>query len=332
MFLSEYLMFLFKTLTIVGSIIFIIIVYFYIKARIRKSKDYGLLIVKDLSRHYYELKLQMLKTISSKHKIKDTVKEFKKVLKGKKQKENEQNIYVIKFKGNIKATAVESLKEEITAILSIAHKRDKVVIILESPGGTVSGYGLAASELNRIKNKGIKLIVIVDKVAASGGYMMASIASQIIAAPFAIIGSVGVASQIPNFNQLLKDKGIEYEQITSGKYKRTVTMFGKNTDEGRQKLQLELEEIHSQFKSLIKKQRPNIDIEKISTGEYWLAEKAKELKLVDDLMTSDEYLMDLNESGNNIYQIEYKKELSLMNKLSVACNNIKSIFQTKYDI
>ena len=162
--------------------------------------------------------------------------------------------------------------------------------------------------------------------------MMASIASQIIAAPFAIIGSVGVASQIPNFNQLLKDKGIEYEQITSGKYKRTVTMFGKNTDEGRQKLQLELEEIHSQFKSLIKKQRPNIDIEKISTGEYWLAEKAKELKLVDDLMTSDEYLMDLNESGNNIYQIEYKKELSLMNKLSVACNNIKSIFQTKYDI
>ncbi|RST65091.1 protease SohB [Candidatus Aquarickettsia rohweri] len=332
MFLSEYLMFLFKTLTIVGSIIFIIIVYFYIKARIRKSKDYGLLIVKDLSRHYYELKLQMLKTISSKHKIKDTVKEFKKVLKGKKQKENEQNIYVIKFKGNIKATAVESLKEEITAILSIAHKRDKVVIILESPGGTVSGYGLAASELNRIKNKGIKLIVIVDKVAASGGYMMASIASQIIAAPFAIIGSVGVASQIPNFNQLLKDKGIEYEQITSGKYKRTVTMFGKNTDEGRQKLQLELEEIHSQFKSLIKKQRPNIDIEKISIGEYWLAEKAKELKLVDDLMTSDEYLMDLNESGNNIYQIEYKKELSLMNKLSVACNNIKSIFQTKYDI
>ena len=332
MFLSEYLMFLFKTLTIVGSIVFIIIAYFYIKTRIRKSKDDGLLIVKDLSCHYYKLKLQMLKTISSKHKIKETVKEFKKVLKDKKQKEDEPNIYVIKFKGNIKATAVESLKEEITAILSIADKRDKVVLILESPGGTVSGYGLAASELNRIKNKGIKLVVIVDKVAASGGYMMASIASQIIAAPFAIIGSVGVASQMPNFNQLLKDKGIDYEQITSGKYKRTVTMFGKNTDEGCQKLQLELEEIHSQFKSLIKKQRPNIDIEKISTGEYWLAEKAKELKLVDDLMTSDEYLMNINESGNNIYNIEYKKELSLMNKLSIACNHIKSIFQTKYDI
>ena len=332
MFLSEYLMFLFKTLTIVGSIVLIIVVYLYIKSKLKKSKDGGFLVIKDLSRHYYELKLQMLKTLFSKHKIKDAIKEFKKILKDKKKKEDKANTYVLKFNGNIKSTAVESLKEEITAILSIAHKRDKIVLILESPGGTVSGYGLAASELSRIKNKGIKLIVIVDKVAASGGYMMACIANQIIAAPFAIIGSVGVVSQIPNFNQLLKDKGIEYEQITSGKYKRTVTMFGKNTEEDRQKLQLELEEIHSQFKSLIKKQRPNIDIEKISTGEYWLAEKAKELKLVDDLMTSDEYLMNLHESGSNIYQIEYKKEPSLMNKLSVACNNIKNIFQTKYYI
>ena len=239
---------------------------------------------------------------------------------------------MLKFNGNIKATAVESLKEEITAILSIAHKSDKVVLVLESPGGTVSGYGLAASELSRIKNKGIQLIVIVDKVAASGGYMVACMGNQIIAAPFAIIGSIGVVYQLPNFNQLLKDKGIEYEQITSGKYKRTVTMFGKNTDEDRRKLKLELEEIHNQFKSLIKKQRPSVDIEKISTGEYWLAEKAKELKLVDDLMTSDEYLMNLHESGSNIYQIEYKKEPSLMNKLSIACNNIKDILQTKYNI
>jgi len=332
MFLSEYLMFLFKTLTIVGSVVLVIIAYFYIKAKLKKSKDDGFLIIKDLSHHYYALKLQMLKNLSSKHKIKDAIKEFKKILKDKKKKEDKANTYLLKFNGNVKATAVESLKEEITAILSIAHKRDKVVLILESPGGTVSGYGLAASELSRIKNKGIKLIVIVDKVAASGGYMMASIANQIIAAPFAIIGSVGVVSQMPNFNQLLKDKGIEYEQITSGKYKRTVTMFGKNTDENRQKLQVELEEIHSQFKTLVKKQRPSIDIEKISNGEYWLAEKAKELKLVDDLMTSDEYLMDLHESGNNIYQIEYKKEPSLMNKLSIACNNIKNILFAKYSI
>ena len=332
MFLSEYLMFLFKTLTIVISIALIIITYFYIKSKLKKSKDDGVLIIKDLSRHYYELKLQMLKTLSSKHKIKESIREFKKILKEKKGKEDKQNTYVLKFNGNIKATAVESLKEEITAILSIAHKSDKVVLVLESPGGTVSGYGLAASELSRIKNKGIQLIVIVDKVAASGGYMMACIANQIIAAPFAVIGSIGVVSQLPNFNQLLKDKGIEYEQITSGKYKRTVTMFGKNTDEDRRKLQLELEEIHNQFKSLIKKQRPSVDIEKISTGEYWLAEKAKELKLVDDLMTSDEYLMNLHESGSNIYQIEYKKEPSLMNKLSIACNNVKDILQTKYNI
>ena len=203
MFLSEYLMFLFKTLTIVVSIALIIITYFYIKSKLKKSKDDGVLIIKDLSRHYYELKLQMLKTLSSKHKIKESIREFKKILKEKKGKEDKQNTYVLKFNGNIKATAVESLKEEITAILSIAHKKDKVVLILESPGGTVSGYGLAASELSRIKNKGIQLIVIVDKVAASGGYMVACMGNQIIAAPFAIIGSIGVVYQLPNFNRVV---------------------------------------------------------------------------------------------------------------------------------
>ena len=207
-----------------------------------------------------------------------------------------------------------------------------MVLILESPGGTVSGYGLAASELNRIRNKGIHLTIIVDKVAASGGYMMACIANKIIAAPFAIIGSIGVISQTPNFHQLLKDRGVEFEQITSGKYKRTVTMFGKNTKEDRKKLQSELEDIHNLFKSLIKEKRPSIDIDKISTGEYWLATKAKELNLVDALMTSDEYLMKLHESGNNIYGIEYKKEQTLMNKFSIACNNVKGIFSTKYNI
>ena len=119
MFLSEYLMFLFKTLTIVGSIVLIIVIYLYIKSKLKKSKDDGFLVIKDLSRHYYELKLQMLKTLSSKHKIKDAIKEFKKILKDKKKKEDKTNTYVLKFNGNIKATAVESLKEEITAILSI---------------------------------------------------------------------------------------------------------------------------------------------------------------------------------------------------------------------
>ena len=332
MFLLEYLMFLFKTFTIVIGIALVFFICFYIKSRLKQHKIDGLLIINDLSRHFNEIKIQMIKSVLNKKQATKKLKEFKSLLKEKRKTEANPNIYVLKFTGNIKATAVESLREEITAILSIVDKKDKVVLILESPGGTVSGYGLAASELKRIKNKGIHLTIMVDKVAASGGYMMACIANKIIAAPFAIIGSIGVISQTPNFNQLLKDKGVEYEQITSGQHKRTVTMFGKNTDEDRKKLQSELGDIHNQFKALIKGQRPSIDIEKISTGEYWLAEKAKELNLVDELMTSDEYLIKLHELGNNLYNIEYKKEQTLMNKLSIACNNIKSMLSAKYNI
>ena len=329
MFLNEYLMFLFKTLTIVVGIVSIIIVYFYSKVKLKHGKSKGLLIIKDLSNSYHRLKIQMLSNLYAKDKVKEEIRKYKKLTKDNKKKLNRLNTYIIKFNGNIKATAVESLKEEITAIISVANKKDNVVLVLESPGGTVSGYGLAASELSRIKKKGIKLTIIVDKVAASGGYMMACMANKIIAAPFAIIGSIGVISQTPNFHRLLKDKGVEFEQITSGKYKRTVTMFGNNTEEDREKLKSELGSIHEQFKGLIKTQRPGIDIEKVSTGEYWLGEKAKELKLVDELMTSEEYLMSIYESGSNLYRIEYKKKETLMNKLSIASNHIRGIFSTE---
>ena len=325
MFLAEYLMFLLKTITIIGSIIFIIISYFCSKVKFKQSKSDGLLVIKNLSSHYHCSKVQMLSNIYTKDKVKEEIQKYKKLIKDNKKKLDSLNTYVLKFNGNIKATAVESLKEEITAIISVANKKDNVVLILESPGGTVSGYGLAASELSRIKKKGLKLIIVVDKIAASGGYMIACMADKIIAAPFAIIGSIGVISQTPNFYQWLKDKGIEFEQITSGKYKRTVTMFGDNTEEDREKLKSDLDSIHEQFKALIKTQRPGIDIEKVSTGEFWLGKKAKELKLVDDLMTSDEYLMSMYESASNLYQIEYKKKETLMNKLSIALYNIRAL-------
>ena len=324
MFLEQYLMFLFKILTFVFFLSIILLIYSYIKNRLNTSKDEGILIIKDLSNHYNALTLQMIKTLPSKKQIKEAIKNFKHNIKFKKAKINEATSYIIKFNGDIKANAVESLKEEINAVLSVATQKDKVVVVLESPGGTVTGYGLASSELNRIKKRGIALIVLIDKVAASGGYLMACIADKIIAAPFAIIGSIGVLFQTPNFHRLLQDKGIEFEQITSGKYKRTVTMFGKNTDENRKKLQEEITEIHEQFKNLIRKKRPTIDLDKVSTGEYYLAEKAKNLKLVDELMTTEEYLMSLHELGENIYQIEYRKKQSLKDKLYLVTHYIKN--------
>ena len=332
MFLSEYGMFLLKSVTIVISVAMVFLLFFAIRARAKKSKAEGMLVIKDLSQHFQNIKLQMTKAIASKLEAKSLLKETKRLVKNKKRQKGKatNRTFVIKFKGDMKATAVESLKEEITAILSIANKKDDIVLILESPGGTVNGYGLAASELDRIKQRELKLTVLVDKVAASGGYMMACIANKIIAAPFSVIGSIGVITQMPNFNQLLEDKGVKFEQIKSGKYKRTVTMFGKNTEEDRQKLQTELEEIHDLFKSLIKAKRPKIDIDKVATGEYWLATKAKQLGLVDELMTSDDYLMNLYEKGVDMYMIEYKREIPLISKIFGACGKAKDTLMQSY--
>ncbi len=332
MFLSEYGMFLLKSITVVISIAIVTLLFFAIRARAKKSKAEGVLVIKDLSQHFQNIKLQMTKAVASKTEAKSLLKETKKLIKNKKKQKDKarSKIFIVKFKGDIKATAVESLKEEITAILSIASINDEVALILESPGGTVSGYGLAASELDRVSQKGLKLTVLVDQVAASGGYMMACIANKIIAAPFSIIGSIGVITQMPNFNRLLEDKGVKFEQIKSGKYKRTVTMFGKNTDEDRQKLRAELEEMHYLFKSLIKTKRPEIDIDKVATGEYWLGTKAKQLGLVDELMTSDDYLMSLYEKEMNMYMVEYKREVTLMSRMLGAYGKIKEALMQGY--
>ena len=202
------------------------------------------------------------------------------------------SVYVIDFVGDMKASDVTSLREEISAIISVASAHDEVVVRLESGGGQVHSYGLAAAQLERIKAAGIPLTVCVDKIAASGGYMMACVADRIICAPFAVIGSIGVVSQMPNFYKWLKAHNIDIELFTAGEYKRTVTILGENDDEDRAKYQAELERIHELFKAHVVKYRPQPDIEKVSTGEFWFGQDALALGLVDELGTSDSYLID----------------------------------------
>ena len=194
--------------------------------------------------------------------------------------EEDKRVYVIDFKGDMRASAVESLREEVTALVAVATPEDEIVVCLENAGGVVHDHGLGASQLERIKSHNIPLTVIVDKVAASGGYLMASIADRIVAAPFAIVGSIGVLAQIPNFNRFLEERGIDFEQVTAGKYKRTLTMFGKNTEADREKTREDLEEVHTLFKNAVVEHRPDLDIEGVATGEYWYGRRAKELGLV----------------------------------------------------
>ena len=316
-------MFLAKLLTVVLIILFAIGVIIFIILRAKGDSEQ--LNIKNINEKYEAMSLMLNSQVLGK-------KEFKKYLKIQKQNHKEKdktvsvekkNIYVLKFKGDIKASTVSSLREEITAILTIADKRDEVVVILESGGGTVHGYGLGASQLKRIRDKEIMLTVAVDKVAASGGYMMACVANNIIAAPFAVLGSIGVLAQIPNFHKLLKKMDIDFEQITAGDYKRTLTMFGANSDQDREKFKEELEETHHLFKEFVKENREIIDIHKIATGEHWYGKRAIELNLVDELITSDDYLSTAAKQAN-IFEIKYERKKPVSEKLISFGANILS--------
>lgn len=323
--LSQLLIFAAKAIILVVLILVLLMGILALFSR-DKDKQRGHISIKNLNKKYEEIKEILLHEMLPK-------KLFKKFIKTKKTAEKKitsqdeatpkKNIFVIDFEGDIRASAVAALREEITAILKVAHSHDEVVVRLESAGGMVHGYGLAAAQLSRIREQHIPLTVIVDKVAASGGYLMACIADKIIAAPFAIIGSIGVIVQLPNFHRLLKNNDIDFEQLTAGNYKRTLTVFGENTPEARKKLHEEIEEIHGLFKNLIHENRPSIDIEKVSTGEHWLAKKAIELKLVDELKTSDDYLLTQSQTAN-IYEISYHIKKSLSERIFSAVELFKN--------
>jgi len=257
---------------------------------------------------------------------KNAVKQFQKALAKKakqklkekgKSKQKEKRLFVLDFDGDIKASAVKHLREEISAIISTANKGDEVVLRLESGGGMVHGYGLAAAQLVRLKEAGLTLTVCVDKIAASGGYMMACVADKILAAPFAVVGSIGVVSQMPNFNKWLKKHDIDYEMFTAGEYKRTVTMFGENDDEDRAKYKEELEQTHELFKHFVTTYRPQLDLSKVANGDHWYGEDALKLNLVDELSTSDAYLLKQMEDYQ-AYALMSRQKPTFAEKLGLA--------------
>ncbi len=228
-----------------------------------------------------------------------------------------KRLYVLGFDGDVRASATENLREEISAVLPQIAKGDEVLVKLESPGGMVHSYGLAASQLQRIKDAGVPLIIAVDKVAASGGYMMACVADQIIAAPFAVIGSIGVVVQLPNFHRLLQKNNVDFEILTAGEYKRTLTMFGENTDKGREKLAEELEETHVLFKSFVSANRPKLDIVKVATGEIWYGQNALQESLIDELQTSDAFVQD-RLADWDIFEVRFAHKKNWQEKLGLA--------------
>ena len=256
-------------------------------------------------------------TVLPKKALKQITKEKKAEKKARKKEvdtQSKKRMFIVNFHGDIKATNVSSLREEITAILTMANNKDEILIKLENTGGIVHEHGLAASQLQRVRDAGIPLTVAVDKVAASGGYMMACVAQKIIAAPFAVIGSIGVLAQLPNFNEMLTKQGIKFEQEMAGEYKRSVTMFGQNTEKEREKLREQIEETHTLFKDFVAQHRPNLDMAEIATGEHWYGTRALELGLIDEIMTSDDYLLAASKT-TDLYEVTYSTKKSVTARL-----------------
>lgn len=318
-FLAEYASFLAKTVTLVVAILVVLVTLAALRGRGRKTA--GQLQVSKMNEFYKGLRDKLEQSLLSKDQLKSLRKQQAKVdKKQKKQPEEKPRVFVLDFEGDIKASATESLRHEITALLTLATPADEVVLRLESGGGMVHSYGLASSQLARIRQAGIPLTICIDKVAASGGYMMACIGQKIISSPFAILGSIGVVAQLPNVNRLLKKHDIDYEVLTAGEYKRTLTVFGENTEKGREKFQQDLDITHQLFKNFVAQYRPQLEIDQIATGEVWLGVAAVDKLLVDELKTSDEYLSERAKQAQ-LFHLHYVQRKSLQERVGLAASH-----------
>lgn len=324
-FLSDYGLFLAKTVTLLVALGIVIAMIAGVSRRGMAAPGIQ---VDKLNDRFRELGRAVKRAALSKAAFKKQEKADKQARKKADKAagdDHRKRYFVLDFKGDIRATAVSHLREEISAVVSVANGQDEVVLRLENAGGAVHEHGLAASQLQRLKSREIPLTVIVDKVAASGGYMMACIADRVIAAPFAVIGSIGVLAQLPNFNRALKDRGVEWEEVTAGKYKRTVTMFGSNTEADREKLREELEEVHRLFKEMVAEHRPALNLDQVATGEHWYGTRALELGLVDELGASDDYLLSAVEDGD-VYRVRWKGKPSLQERIMHALDTAAEAF------
>ncbi len=333
-FIYEYGLFLAQAVTFVAAVLILVAGLVSLGHRHRVDQHEGHIEIRDLNEKYRHIgeaihdvvddhKIVKEKKKAAKKEEKAKAKSAKKKLKkdtGTPAEDRRKRLYVLRFDGDIRASATANLREEISAIIPQIVTGDEVLVTLESAGGMVHSYGLAASQLQRIKNAGVPLVIAVDKVAASGGYMMACVADRIIAAPFAVLGSIGVVAQLPNFHRLLQKNSVDFELFTAGEYKRTLTMFGENTEKGREKFVEELEETHSLFKSFVSANRPALDIAKVATGEVWYGQNALAQGLVDELQTSDAFVQS-RLADWDVFEVRFVHKKNWQEKLGLAAES-----------
>lgn len=318
-FLHEYGIFFAKVITIIGAIM--VVTGFFALFAVKEKEIKHRLTIENVNKKFKQFADIISNEVLNKKELKEYRKTQKKLERERESGDERKRIFVLDFFGDIRASATKTLCNEVTAILMTATEKDEVLVRLESGGGMVHGYGLAASILQRIKDANIPLTIAVDKIAASGGYMMACVADRILAAPFAIVGSIGVIIGMPNFNRLMKRHNIEYEQIMAGEYKRTLTVFGENTKKDREKVQEDVEKVHDMFKKFVLEYRPALDLKTVATGEHWHGLEAKKLHLVDQIQTSEDYLLRASKHYD-IYEVKFAGKKQIMEKLSSGVHTV----------
>jgi serine protease SohB len=330
-YIYEYGLFLAQAVTLVAAILIVVAAIVSMGQKQRSEHHEGHIEIRNLNDKYRHIGDTIEHVVSDPELLKAEKKSRKKADKAKAKQQKKQRkqaagdpqekrrprLYVLNFHGDLKASATDNLREEVSAVLLQASEGDEVVVKVESPGGLVHGYGLASSQLQRVRDAGVPLTIAVDKVAASGGYMMACVGNRIIAAPFAVLGSIGVLAQLPNFHRLLQKHDIDFELLTAGEYKRTLTLFGENTDKGREKFVEELEETHSLFKTFVSDNRPELDIAKVATGEVWYGRNAIDVGLVDEIKTSDAYVQERLQDWD-VYEVRFMHKKNWQEKLGLA--------------
>jgi len=333
-FIYEYGLFLAQAITFVAAVLILVVGILSLGVRQRADNQGGQIELLNLNEKYRHIGETFRDVIDEPEAVKAHKKSVKKDEKAKAKvakkqykkgvdvavAERRKRLYVLSFDGDVKASATENLREEISAVLPQIESGDEVLVKLESPGGMVHSYGLAASQLQRIKNAGVPLVIAVDKVAASGGYMMACVADRIVAAPFAVLGSIGVVAQLPNFHRLLQKNNVDVELLTAGEHKRTLTMFGENTDKGREKFIEELEETHVLFKNFVSANRPTLNIGKVATGEIWYGQNALEEGLIDELQTSDAFVQG-RLADWDVFEVTFAHKKNWQEKLGFAAES-----------
>lgn len=327
-FLTDFGLFLAKTITLVVALIVIVAVIASALQKERHDSDEGELSVRRLNEKYKDLRnaieARMMDATARKAWLKARKKEEKasrkKAAADESGRQDHGKVFVLDFDGDIKASDTENLRRAVTAVLAVARpERDEVVVRLESGGGLVHAYGLAAAQLDRIRSKGIPLTACIDKVAASGGYMMACVADRIVASPFAVVGSIGVVAQLPNFHRLLKKHDVDFEVLTAGEHKRTLTIFGENTDKGRQKFLEDLEDTHVLFKEYVSERRKDLDIQAVANGDIWFGRRALDVHLIDEIKTSDEFLLEACDRAE-VVSVSFQRKRTLPEKLGLAAS------------